>query len=340
MFQAKRMLVTGGAGFIGSHFIRQALARFPELAIVNLDLLTYAGSLARLHDLEPERHRFVRGDVADRELVGRLLHEHAIDTIVHFAAESHVDRSIAGPAAFIHTNVVGTFNLLDVARAQWMEQEAVASRRFLYVSTDEVYGSLAQGYANEASRLAPNSPYSASKAAGDHLVRAYHQTYGLPTITTHCSNNYGPFQDPEKFIPTVIRRALAGKPIPLYGDGSQIRDWLHVDDHCAALLTILTRGGVGEVYDIGADNPHTNLALARRICKLLDAFRPDKAPHEALLQHVSDRLGHDRRYAVDSSKLRQELGWRPATSFGEGLADTVAWYCRPGNLDPEVRPPQ
>jgi dTDP-glucose 4,6-dehydratase len=317
------ILVTGGAGFIGSNFVLSTLKDSGE-AIVNLDKLTYAGNLGNLESLRNDsRHVFVQGDIGDRALVRKLLNEYKPRAIVHFAAESHVDRSIAGPAAFIETNVVGTFSLLEEAR--------VFSReiRFLHVSTDEVYGSLGPDDPafSETTPYAPNSPYSASKAAADHLVRAYHHTYGLATLTTNCSNNFGPYQFPEKLVPLTIRNALAGKPLPVYGDGRNVRDWLYVLDHCEALRLVLERGRVGETYNIGGGAEEANIDLVRRICSLLDEANPRKAgKHAELITFVTDRPGHDRRYAIDCSKITRELGWRPRESFESGLAKTVRWY--------------
>ncbi len=325
------LLVTGGAGFIGSNFVRSALAD-PDRRIVNLDKLTYAGNLDSLADLASEpRHRFVAGDIGDADLVSRLLHEHAVDAIVHFAAESHVDRSIDGPAAFIETNIVGTFRLLECARDYWAQLPAPRKTafRFLQVSTDEVYGSLgAEGKFTETTAYAPNSPYSASKAAADHLVRAWHHTYGLPVLTTNCSNNYGPYQFPEKLIPLMIAKALVGEPLPIYGDGGNVRDWLYVEDHCQAVLRVLAAGRCGEVYNIGGNSERTNLEVVDTLCDLLDETCPNSPhrPHRQLKTFVTDRPGHDRRYAIDASKLERELGWQPQHSFETGLAHTVRWY--------------
>jgi dTDP-glucose 4,6-dehydratase len=326
------ILVTGGAGFIGSNFVLDWIAT-ERTPVVNLDKLTYAGNLANLAALEGDgRHVFVRGDINDRALVARLLREHRPRAIVHFAAESHVDRSIHGPAEFVQTNVVGTFNLLEEARAYWSslgkpEREAF---RFLHVSTDEVYGSLgpADPAFTETSPYAPNSPYAASKAASDHLARSYHHTYGLPVVTTNCSNNYGPYQFPEKLIPLMIVNALAGKPLPVYGDGGNVRDWLYVGDHCAAVREVLGRGRPGETYNIGGDAEKTNLEVVHAICAILDEMRPDPlaARHSTLITYVKDRPGHDRRYAMDAGKLRAELGWRPRERFESGLRKTVRWY--------------
>jgi dTDP-glucose 4,6-dehydratase len=326
-----RLLVTGGAGFIGGNFVHQVLAD-PDVAVLNLDLLTYAGHPATLRDLEGDvRHRFVRGDIGDRDLVARLLVEFRPDAIVNFAAESHVDRSIDGPAAFIQTNVTGTFNLLDCARGYWRELPDEERRRFrfLHVSTDEVYGSLGPtGYFTEETPYAPSSPYSASKAASDHLVRAWHHTYGLPVLTTNCSNNYGPYQYPEKLIPLMIRNALAGRPLPIYGDGGNVRDWLYVGDHCSAIRRVLEAGRPGEVYNVGGNSERTNLQVVDTLCAVLDELVPGspRRPHARLKTFVADRPGHDRRYAIDATKLKRELGWGPAESFDSGIRRTVQWY--------------
>ena len=325
------LLVTGGAGFIGANFVLASLAAAEE-PLVTLDKLTYAGNLRNLESLRGDaRHVFVRGDIADRALVKQVLERHRPRAIVHFAAESHVDRSIAGPAPFIDTNIVGSWSLLEEARAYWgalpgAERDAF---RFLHVSTDEVYGSLGpQDPAfTESTPYAPNSPYAASKAAADHLVRAYHHTYGLPTLTGNCSNNYGPYQFPEKLIPLMIRNALAGEPLPVYGDGLQVRDWLFVLDHCSALRRILAAGTVGETYNIGGNSERRNIDVVRTLCAVLDAERPRKSGHYAeQIAFVKDRPGHDRRYAIDGAKLRAELGWQPAETFDSGLAKTVRWY--------------
>jgi dTDP-glucose 4,6-dehydratase len=317
------LLVTGGAGFIGSNFVQSTIAANGE-PVVNLDKLTYAGSLRNLEPLrDDKRHVFVKGDICDRELVRELLKKHKPRAIVHFAAESHVDRSIAGPAPFIDTNVVGTFTLLEEVRNS--EREI----RFLHVSTDEVYGSLGPGDPafTESTPYAPNSPYAASKAAADHLVRAYHHTYGLPTLTTNCSNNYGPYQFPEKLIPLMIANALAGKPLPVYGDGKNVRDWLYVLDHCEAVRLVLERGRVGEAYNIGGGAERANIDVVQTICALLDEAQPRKSGKYAeLISYVKDRLGHDRRYAMDATKIGRELGWRARESFESGLAKTVRWY--------------
>jgi len=333
----QRLLVTGGAGFIGSNFIRFVLRNEPGVRIVNLDALTYAGSPANLQALpDPERHVFVHGDICDQNLVIDLLRQHEIDAIVHFAAESHVDRSILGPAPFVQTNVVGTFSLLEAARTAWASAAGGSRprKRFHHISTDEVYGSLGPDDPpfSETTRYAPNSPYAASKAASDHLVRAYGQTYGLPVVITNCSNNYGPYQFPEKLIPLMILSAQEGRPLPIYGDGRQIRDWLYVEDHCEALWTVLQRGRAGETYHIGGNTQPTNLEVVRQICTILDQLLPasPSRPHDSLVQFVADRPGHDRRYAMDTAKIGRELGWQPRHSFEEGLYRTVEWYLENG----------
>ncbi len=325
------LLVTGGAGFIGSNFVLSTIAATGE-AVVNLDKLTYAGNLRNLESLAGDaRHAFVQGDICDRALVRELLARHQPRAIVHLAAESHVDRSIAGPAPFVQTNVAGTFCLLDEARAYWEALKGAEGERFrfLHVSTDEVYGSLGPDDPafTEETPYAPNSPYAASKAAADHLARAYHRTYGLPTLTTNCSNNYGPYQFPEKLVPLVIRNALAGEPLPVYGDGQNVRDWLYVLDHCEALRLVLERGRAGETYNIGGGGERPNLEVVRAICALLDGARPRKgAWHAELISFVKDRPGHDRRYAMDGTKIARELGWKAKESFDSGLAKTVRWY--------------
>ena len=334
----RNVLVTGGAGFIGCNFVRHLLATEPDARIVTLDLLTYAGSLDNLRELpDPARHTFVQGDICDRPLVDRLLREHAIDTIAHFAAESHVDRSITGPAAFVQTNLVGTFTLLEAARGAWLEGGKTAEHcRFHHISTDEVYGTLKHGDPpfSETTPYAPNSPYSASKAGSDHLVRAYFHTYGLPVVTTNCSNNYGPYQHGEKFIPTVIRSCLLQRPIPVYGDGSNIRDWLYVEDHCRGIDAAIRRGKLGETYNIGGDNEWANINIAKLICVLLDQRRPEHAPHERLISFVADRPGHDWRYAIDPRKMSETLSWRPEETFNTGIAKTVDWYLERHATDP------
>ncbi|MEV8521839.1 dTDP-glucose 4,6-dehydratase [Dyella marensis] len=324
------LLVTGGAGFIGANFVLRAIAEGRK--VVNLDKLTYAGNLDTLASLQDNPlHVFVQGDIGDRELIARLLATHRPSAIVNFAAESHVDRSIDGPAAFVETNVVGTLALLEAARDYWksLEGGAAQSFRFLHVSTDEVYGSLgSEGKFTEQTPYAPNSPYSASKAASDHLVRAFHHTYGLPVLTTNCSNNYGPYQFPEKLIPLVIQKALAGEPLPVYGDGMNIRDWLFVGDHCSAIARVLEAGQVGETYNVGGNAERENLTVVKAICALLDERHPlaDGRRREALITFVKDRPGHDRRYAIDASKLQRELGWTPSQTFESGIAQTVHWY--------------
>lgn len=326
------ILVTGGAGFIGANFVQDWLSQQGE-TVINLDKLTYAGNLHSLESLQgnPD-HVFVRGDIGDAELVQRLLREHQPRAVLNFAAESHVDRSIHGPGAFIQTNIVGTFQLLEAVRAYWasLEGEARDAFRFLHVSTDEVYGSLAATAPafTEVHQYQPNSPYSASKAASDHLVRSYHHTYGLPVLTTNCSNNYGPFHFPEKLIPLVIVNALGDKPLPVYGDGQQIRDWLYVKDHCSAIRRVLEAGQIGEVYNVGGWNEKPNLEIVNRVCALLDELSPraDGKPYGEQITYVADRPGHDRRYAIDARKLERELGWRPAETFETGIRKTVEWY--------------
>jgi dTDP-glucose 4,6-dehydratase len=324
------ILVTGGAGFIGSNFVLDWLKENDE-PVVNLDKLTYAGNLANLASLNGDgRHHFVRADICERAQLDRLFGEHAPRAVVHFAAESHVDRSIHGPGEFVRTNVVGTFELLEAARAYWGGLAAPAKEafRFLHVSTDEVYGSLGAkdpGF-SETTPYAPNSPYSASKAGSDHLVRAYHHTYGMPTLTTNCSNNYGPFQFPEKLIPLMISNALEGKPLPVYGDGRQVRDWLYVGDHCEAIRVALVKGRPGEVYNVGGNSERFNIDVVHVLCDALQQLRPRDGGYRALITHVTDRPGHDRRYAIDATKIRNELGWTPRETFETGLAKTVRWY--------------
>ena len=323
-------LVTGGAGFIGGNFVLEAVSR--GIKVVNLDALTYAGNLDTLEALDGHPgHVFVQGDIGDAELVAHLLREHRPDAVVNFAAESHVDRSIDGPAAFVQTNVVSTLALLEQVRDHWRSL-GMAGRdafRFLHVSTDEVYGSLGDtGRFTETTPYAPNSPYSASKAASDHLVRAFHHTYGLPVLTTNCSNNYGPYQFPEKLVPLIIAKALAGEALPVYGDGLNVRDWLYVGDHCTAIQRVLESGRPGQTYNVGGDAERTNISVVRTICQLLDERRPlaDGRSRETLVTYVEDRPGHDRRYAIDASKLHDELGWTPTVTFDEGMARTVDWY--------------
>jgi dTDP-glucose 4,6-dehydratase len=328
----QNLLVTGGAGFIGSNFIRYLLENETQASIIDLDVLTYAGSLENLKDIaDNPRHIFVEGDICNGELVNRLMREYSIDTVVHFAAESHVDRSILGPAPFVHTNLVGTFTLLESARQAWGPERSGC--RFHHISTDEVFGSLSQQAPpfREVTPYDPRSPYSASKAGSDHLARAYFHTYNLPVTITNCSNNYGPYQFPEKLIPLTILNAIQGKSLPVYGDGKQIRDWLYVEDHCEAIGVVLRGGMPGETYNIGGGNQPYNIDLVKDICILLDEFQPEAAPHSSLITHVSDRPGHDRRYAMDSTKIRETLGWQPRHDIKSGLRKTVAWYL--ANLD-------
>jgi dTDP-glucose 4,6-dehydratase len=327
------ILVTGGAGFIGSNFVRYILGAEAEVQVVNLDALTYSGSLENLKGLShPDRYAFVKGDICDMEMVSSLLREREIDTIVHFAAETHVDRSITGPGQFVRTNISGTFTLLEAARQYWLEDPAKPADpvRFHHVSTDEVFGSLAPDDPawTEESPYDPHSPYAASKAASDHLVRAYGHTYGLPFTLTNCTNNYGPCQFPEKLIPLMILNALRGKPLPVYGDGQQIRDWLHVEDHCEAITLVLKKGLPGSSYNIGGGNQPANLSIVETICDVLDELKADSAftPHRKLIQFVKDRPGHDRRYALNIQKIQKDLGWQPRHTMRQGLLDTVAWY--------------
>jgi len=326
------ILVTGGAGFIGANFVLDWFGRHDEI-VINLDKLTYAGNLENLASLQGDRrHIFLRGDIGDGELVTILLNQHKPRAVINFAAESHVDRSIHGPGAFIQTNIVGTFHLLEAVQAYWngLEGAAASNFRFLHVSTDEVYGSLAHDAPPfaETNRYEPNSPYSASKAASDHLVRAYHHTYGLPVLTTNCSNNYGPYQFPEKLIPLCLHNALAGLPLPVYGDGKQIRDWLYVGDHCAAIRKVLAGGRGGETYNIGGRSEKTNLEVVTILCSILDELQPrgDSQSYREQIVFVKDRPGHDRRYAIDTAKLANELGWIPAETFSSGIMKTVRWY--------------
>lgn len=329
----KHILVTGGAGFIGSNFVRYALENHPETPIVNLDLLTYAGSLENLKDLPfPDQYHFIKGDIQDEELVKTILREYEIDAIVHFAAESHVDRSILGPGAFVQTNIVGTFSLLEAARKVWLDERKLNSDvvRFHHISTDEVFGSLAPDDPafEEHTPYSPNSPYAASKASSDHLVRSYAHTYGLPVSLTNCTNNYGPYQFPEKLIPLVILNALDGKDLPIYGDGNQVRDWLYVEDHCEAIWKALEKGQAGESYCIGGNNQPTNLEIVDTICGILDELQPHASgkPYASLKIFVKDRPGHDRRYAMNIEKISRELDWQPKHSLKEGLLKTVRWY--------------
>jgi dTDP-glucose 4,6-dehydratase len=329
-YQPKNILITGGLGFIGSNFVHYVLQQDANVRVINLDAVTYAGDLENVNDLPDfERHHFVKGDITDANLIHKILREYQIDTIIHFAAESHVDRSITGPSAFVHSNVVGTFTLLEAARQYWLVEKGFdhSQCRFHHISTDEVYGTLGPNDPafSEQTAYAPNSPYSASKASSDHFARAYFHTYQLPVTISNCSNNYGPRQNPEKLIPTIIRSALAGQPIPVYGDGSNIRDWLYVDDHCDAIWQIVQRGHLGEAYNIGGNNEWNNLDIVRHICGLLDELSPADQPYESLIQFVTDRPGHDWRYAIDAQKIQQELAWFPKETFETGIRKTVEW---------------
>ncbi len=333
-------LVTGGAGFIGANFVLQQVGE-GVARIINLDALTYAGNRESLRSLHgSELHRFEQGDIGDRDRVAALLLEHQPDAVINFAAESHVDRSIDGPAAFVQTNVVGTLSLLECALAYWrtLDEARKGAFRFLHVSTDEVYGSLGDsGKFREDTPYAPNSPYSASKAASDHLVRAFHHTYGLPVLTTNCSNNYGPYQFPEKLIPLMIQKALVGEPLPVYGDGKNVRDWLYVTDHCRAIAAVLARGRVGEVYNVGGDAERQNIEVVHRICDGLDARLPRATPRRDLITYVKDRPGHDRRYAIDASKIQNELGWKPTQTFESGIEATIDWYLSNSDWTANIR---
>lgn len=329
----RNVLITGGAGFIGANFVRYLLRHESQVQVVNLDALTYAGNRENIRDLpDPDRHIFIHGNICDRDLVEMIMRENEIDTIVNFAAESHVDRSIAGPSQFIETNILGTFNLLEVARQLWLDENSlsVTEYRFHHISTDEVFGSLKSDDPpfSETTAYKPNSPYAASKASADHLVRAYGKTYGLPVTVTNCSNNYGPYQYPEKLIPVVILNALNGKMIPIYGDGKQIRDWLYVEDHCEAIFLALLRGQEGDTYVIGGGNQLTNLEVVNKICYVLDDLRPKPKPYHSLIRFVEDRPGHDRRYDIDSRKIQRELNWKPSHTFEDGLQKTVEWYLK------------
>ncbi|MCX7196137.1 MAG: dTDP-glucose 4,6-dehydratase [Proteobacteria bacterium] len=325
----RKILVTGGAGFIGSAVIRQLITE-TDTTVINVDKLTYAGNLQSLISVaDNPRYRFEHVDICDAATVARLFHEHQPDAVMHLAAESHVDRSITGPAAFIETNIMGTYTLLNAARKYWSElsAERKSTFRFHHISTDEVYGSLGEtGFFTEDTAYQPNSPYSASKASSDHLVRAWHHTYGLPVVTTNCSNKYGPYHFPEKLIPLIILNACNGKPLPIYGKGDNIRDWLYVDDHARALRLVLEQGQVGETYNIGGWNEKTNLEVVHAICSILDELRPQGAPHASLITYVQDRPGHDHRYAIDAGKIAHELGWKPLETFETGLRKTVQWY--------------
>ena len=330
-----RALITGGCGFIGSNFIRHVLNRIEDVEVVNVDLLTYAGNLANLADVEkthPDRYRFIRGDIAEKDAVLSWFDDFEIDWVIHFAAESHVDRSILGPEVFVRTNILGTFNLLEACRRSWPsnEPETLFKRRFLHISTDEVFGSLPEYlYSTEASPYDPSSPYSASKAASDHMVKAYFRTFGLPALITHSSNNYGPYQFPEKLIPLMIYNALKGLDLPVYGDGRNVRDWIYVEDHCKALMAVLRRGRLGEDYNIGGQSEKENIEVVYLICDYLDerVGLLTGGPRRNLIRFVTDRPGHDRRYALDTAKISEELGWNPSVSFEEGLRQTADWYC-------------
>lgn len=336
----KKILVTGGAGFIGSNFIRYVVKNLPETYIVNLDLLTYAGSRKNLSDLPTDRHILIEGNIGDRDLVKQLLRSYGIDTIVHFAAESHVDRSIVNPQQFIETNILGTHILLEGARQYWLHEANLTHEqcRFYHVSTDEVYGSLHINDLpfSEVDPYRPSSPYSASKASSDHLVYSYYHTYGFPVIITHCSNNYGPYQHQEKFIPTIINNCLNWQPIPIYGDGDNVRDWIYVDDHCEAITLILKNGRVGETYNVGSENEITNIKLANQICALMDVILKPKQSYQTLINYVADRPGHDFRYALNVSKLTQKLGWKANTDFLEGLKRTIEFYIGLGSKIKEI----
>lgn len=328
MFKQKNILVTGGAGFIGSNLVRHMVNKYSNYKIINLDSLTYAGNLESLKDLEgKDNYKFTKGDITDKKFISQVFKDEAVTDVMHLAAESHVDRSILEPEAFLKTNIMGTFNLLESARNEWADD--FKDKRFLHVSTDEVYGSLGEtGFFIETTPYSPNSPYSASKASSDHIVRSYFHTYKMPVVTTNCSNNYGPFQFPEKLIPVVIMNAMIGKELPVYGDGLNIRDWLYVTDHCEALDLVLHDGKLGEVYNIGGNNEWTNIDIIKTICSILDEELSDSShiPHENLIKFIKDRPGHDRRYAIDSSKIKNELGWTPKHTFEDGIIKTVKWY--------------
>ena len=340
----RRILVTGGAGFIGSNFIRFILHTAPDIFVVNLDLLTYAGSLENLKELpSPDRYTFIKGDICDQGLVEKIIRQYEINHVVHFAAESHVDRSILGPGIFVQTNIFGTFSLLEATRKVWLDEKKgdVEYMRFHHISTDEVYGSLAPGDPafTETTPYSPNSPYAASKAGSDHLVRAYSHTYNLPITISNCSNNYGPYQFPEKLVPLMITNAMEGKPLPLYGDGKQIRDWVLVDDHCEGIWQVIQFGRTGESYNIGGDNQPTNLEMVTSICGILDQLNPSSPhkPHAGLITSVTDRPGHDRRYAMNINKIKKELGWKPKHDLQEGLLKTIQWYLAHGTWMESIR---
>jgi len=340
----RNVLVTGGAGFIGSNFIRHVLRTQPDIYIVNLDMLTYAGSLENLKELpSPDKYEFTKGDICDQALVEDLLRRYKIESVIHFAAESHVDRSILSPGAFVQTNIFGTFSLLEAIRKVWLDKNRanVKNVRFHHISTDEVFGSLEPDSPafEETTPYSPNSPYAASKASSDHLVRSYSHTYGLPITLSNCSNNYGPYQFPEKFIPLLILNALEGKPLPIYGDGKQIRDWLYVEDHCEAIWKVIEQGRIGESYNIGGNNQPTNLEIVDAICDILDELRPSSPyrPHVGLKKFVTDRQGHDRRYAMNINKIERELSWKPKHDLREGLIKTVHWYLEHGNWVEAIR---
>tara|TARA_R110002095_G_scaffold120_3_gene1308 strand:+ start:2803 stop:3819 length:1017 start_codon:yes stop_codon:yes gene_type:complete len=330
-FTPKNILVTGGAGFIGCNYVRYMLNTYTDVHIINLDKLTYAGSMENMADyIGDDRHQFIKGDICEQSLVAKLLRKNEIDTIVHFAAESHVDNSISDPGAFIQTNVIGSYTLLEAARQYWLEDKGLDKEgvRFHHISTDEVYGSLSKDAPafTEETAYAPNSPYSASKAGSDHLVRTYFHTYGLPVTTTNCSNNYGPYQHREKFIPTIIQSCIEQKPIPVYGNGSNIRDWLYVDDHCRGIDAVIRRGAVGEVYNIGGNNEWRNIDIVHLICKLMDQVKSENASHEKLITFVTDRQGHDWRYAIDTKKMFEKINWESVETFETGIRKTMEWY--------------
>ena len=331
MYKVKIILVTGAAGFIGSNYVRLLLSRYSDVRVISFDRLTYAGSMKNLDNLPNEsQHVFIQGDISDEKHIAKVLRDYKVDTIVHFAAESHVDNSILGPKVFFETNVMGTFNLLQQAKAYWLDEKRLDqnSCRFHHVSTDEVYGSLTKEDKpfEETKAYEPNSPYSASKAGSDHIVRCYYHTYGLPVTTSNCSNNYGPYQHKEKLIPVVINSCIDQKTIPVYGDGSNIRDWLYVEDHCDAIDCIVTKGKLGEVYNVGGKNEVDNITIVNTICKLMNEYMPHNAPHEKLIKYVEDRKGHDWRYAIDNSKIQNQLGWKPSKDFDKFFKQTIEFY--------------